>query len=152
MRLRRGRTIRESAWRSVAAALAPGAPAPVAAPAHSGAGPLGNLDEARLRTRLRALSLAVVETTREDFPGCRHTTLRLGPASGSAAWAGDLLLLACDSVAIAASEAQRLRRGFPAAWIVHDEDQVLFVGAPAPGAPLASERASRELTERLLAP
>ena len=106
----------------------------------TGAGPLGNLDEARLQSRLEKLGWTIQEITRESFPGCDHTRLLI---SKDATANADTYLLDCESAAAAAGEAARLRRGFPQSWVVTDATLVLIVGLP-------TEARSRELADDLI--
>jgi len=95
-----------------------------------------------------------VRFTREQFPGCTHTRMPLdrGTFAGEPRGFGEVYLLECDSPAIASSEAQRLKRGFPSSWIVTDGSRLLSTSLPAPGGAFADENASRQLADALLAP
>ena len=112
------------------------------------------LDAMRLRGRLVELGWPNVRFTREQFPGCTHTRMPLdrGTFAGEPRGFGEVYLLECDSPAMASSEAQRLKRGFPSSWIVTDGSRLLSTSLPAPGGAFADENASRQLADALLAP
>jgi eukaryotic-like serine/threonine-protein kinase len=121
------------------AAPAP-APAPAAATAPSGAGPLGNLDETRVQSRLEQLGWRIDQIARDSFTACTHTRLVISNGTITAA---DVYLLRCRTPADATSEGERIRRGFRTSWVITDAGAVLVVVLP-------TEAASRQLADELL--
>jgi len=126
----------------------------IAPPRDATASATGKLDATRLRARLVELGWPPVETTREDFPGCTHTRMRLdrGTFAGQPRRFGEAYLLECTSAAIASNEAARLKHGFPDSWVVTEGSRLLSTSMPAPDGAFADEKSSRQLANALLAP
>ncbi len=119
--------------------------APSSNPPAGGAALVG-IDDQRLRKRLERRGWEIRETSREDFGDCKYTRLY---ARQDKRWA-DVGLFVCKSREQAAGHAARLRRGFPASWVIDDANLCLSVSTNEGVG--SDERLSRQLALALTEP